>query len=114
QRSGGRRAPGATSHPDDHDRRDRRHGHGHGGADPAGRTALRAVRPHRRRAARAGRAGAAGRGGGPVNRAAGRGFLRDVWLQVPFLLWLIALWMLLWAQFTVLSFLTGLVVAVFV
>ncbi|CAI7621750.1 unnamed protein product [Penicillium discolor] len=35
-------------------------------------------------------------------------------MQLPFLAWLIVLWMLLWAQFTVLSFLTGLVVAIFV
>ncbi|MBO0980360.1 Na+/H+ antiporter subunit E [Microbacterium sp. SD291] len=39
---------------------------------------------------------------------------RDIRVQLPFLAWLIVLWMLLWAQFTVLSFLTGLVVAVFV
>lgn len=43
-----------------------------------------------------------------------RGILRDTWLQLPFLAWLVALWMLLWAQFTVLSFVTGLVVAIFV
>jgi multicomponent Na+:H+ antiporter subunit E len=35
-------------------------------------------------------------------------------MQLPFLAWLVVLWMLLWAQFTVLSFLTGLVVAIFV
>jgi len=34
--------------------------------------------------------------------------------QVPFLLWLVALWMLLWGQFTWLAFVTGLVAAVFV
>jgi len=34
--------------------------------------------------------------------------------QLPFFLWLIALWMLLWGQFTVVAFLTGVVVAVFV
>ena len=34
--------------------------------------------------------------------------------QLPFFLWLIALWMLLWGQFTVLAALTGLVVAIFV
>lgn len=39
---------------------------------------------------------------------------RDIGMQLPFLAWLIVLWMLLWAQFTVLSFLTGLVVAIFV
>jgi len=39
---------------------------------------------------------------------------RDIGAQLPFLAWLVVLWMLLWAQFTVLSFLTGLVVAIFV
>lgn len=40
--------------------------------------------------------------------------LNAVWRQLPFFLWLVALWMLLWGQFTVLAFLTGVVVAVFV
>lgn len=39
------------------------------------------------------------------------GALRD---QLPFLLWLVALWMLLWGQFTVLAFVTGVIVAIFV
>ncbi|GAA4489873.1 Na+/H+ antiporter subunit E [Microbacterium panaciterrae] len=39
---------------------------------------------------------------------------REIGLQLPFLLWLIVLWMLLWGQFTVLSALTGIVVALFV
>ncbi|MFN8086797.1 MAG: Na+/H+ antiporter subunit E [Microbacterium sp.] len=38
----------------------------------------------------------------------------SVWRQLPFFVWLIALWMLLWGQFTVLAALTGFVVAVFV
>ncbi|SBS72863.1 Na+/H+ antiporter subunit E [uncultured Microbacterium sp.] len=37
-----------------------------------------------------------------------------IWRQLPFFIWLVALWMLLWAQFTVLSLLTGIVVAIFV
>jgi len=37
-----------------------------------------------------------------------------VWRQLPFFIWLIALWMLLWGQLTVLSFLTGLAVAIVV
>lgn len=37
-----------------------------------------------------------------------------LWRQLPFFVWLIALWMLLWGQFTVLSALTGVVIAVFV
>ena len=41
-------------------------------------------------------------------------FWRDIWVQVPFLVWLVALWMLLWGQFTVLAFVTGLIVAIFV
>lgn len=44
----------------------------------------------------------------------GRHFWRDLGVQLPFLAWLVVLWMLLWSQFTVLAFLTGLVVAVFV
>lgn len=43
-----------------------------------------------------------------------RSALTGIWRQLPFFLWLIALWMLLWGQFTVLAFLTGTVVAVFV
>lgn len=38
--------------------------------------------------------------------------LHATWRQLPFFVWLIALWMLLWGQFTVVSFLTGLVAAV--
>lgn len=37
-----------------------------------------------------------------------------LWRQLPFLVWLVLLWMLLWGQFTVLALLTGVVVAVFV
>ncbi|OAN34031.1 Na+/H+ antiporter subunit E [Microbacterium sp. H83] len=44
----------------------------------------------------------------------GRHFWRDLRVQLPFLAWLVVLWMLLWGQFTVLAFLSGLVVAVFV
>jgi multicomponent Na+:H+ antiporter subunit E len=40
--------------------------------------------------------------------------LRRFWRQVPFFLWLIALWMLLWGQFTVVAFVSGLVVAIVV
>ncbi|MFD5214081.1 Na+/H+ antiporter subunit E [Microbacterium sp. NPDC058345] len=43
-----------------------------------------------------------------------RGMLRDIALQLPFMLWLIVLWMLLWHQFTVLAAITGLLVAIFV
>lgn len=42
------------------------------------------------------------------------GLLRDAWHRAPFLLWLIVLWMLLWGQFTVLAFVTGLIAAVVV
>ncbi|MGF2949425.1 Na+/H+ antiporter subunit E [Microbacterium alcoholitolerans] len=48
---------------------------------------------------------------GPESR---RGMLRDILMQLPFLLWLVLLWMLLWHQFTPLAVVTGLVVAVFV
>jgi len=40
--------------------------------------------------------------------------LRRGWRQLPFFVWLVALWMLLWGQFTVLAFLTGVVAAVVV
>jgi multicomponent Na+:H+ antiporter subunit E len=40
--------------------------------------------------------------------------LTRLWRQLPFFVWLIALWMLLWGQFTIVAFVTGLVVAVFV
>jgi len=43
-----------------------------------------------------------------------RGLWREIGLQLPFLLWLIVLWMLLWGQFTVLSAVTGIAVALFV
>ncbi|MBU4465249.1 MAG: Na+/H+ antiporter subunit E [Actinobacteria bacterium] len=39
---------------------------------------------------------------------------KQLWRQLPFFVWLIALWMLLWGQFTVMSFLTGVVAAVVV
>ncbi|MET0673706.1 MAG: Na+/H+ antiporter subunit E [Microbacterium pygmaeum] len=44
--------------------------------------------------------------------AAKRGVLAQVWRQLPFFVWLIALWMLLWGQFTVLAFITGLIAAI--
>ena len=53
-------------------------------------------------------AGAAGDVGGK------RGLLTQLWRQLPFFVWLVALWMLLWGQFTVVAFVTGVVVAVFV
>lgn len=40
--------------------------------------------------------------------------VRHIWAQLPFFGWLIALWMLLWGQFTWLAFLSGLIVALFV
>lgn len=43
-----------------------------------------------------------------------RSALTGLWRQLPFFVWLIAVWMLLWGQFTLLAFLTGLVVAIFV
>jgi multicomponent Na+:H+ antiporter subunit E len=43
-----------------------------------------------------------------------RPMLEHLWVQLPFFLWLIALWMLMWGQFTVLAFITGLVVAIVV
>jgi multicomponent Na+:H+ antiporter subunit E len=40
--------------------------------------------------------------------------LTQLWRQLPFFIWLVALWMMLWGQFTILAFLTGLAAAVFV
>lgn len=37
-----------------------------------------------------------------------------LWTQLPFFVWLVAVWMLLWGQFTVLAAVTGVVVAIFV
>ncbi len=36
------------------------------------------------------------------------------WAQLPFFAWLVAVWMMLWGQFSLLSALTGIAVAVFV
>ena len=41
------------------------------------------------------------------------GFIR-LWRQLPFFVWLVALWMLLWGQFTWTAFLVGVIAAVFV
>lgn len=43
-----------------------------------------------------------------------RTLLTQLWRQLPFFVWLIALWMLLWGQFTWVAFLTGLVAAIVV
>lgn len=43
-----------------------------------------------------------------------RGRAVGLWRQLPFFVWLVALWMMLWGQFTVLAALTGIVVALFV
>lgn len=43
-----------------------------------------------------------------------RGVFTAFLSQLPFLIWLVVLWMLLWGQFTVLAFLSGLGVALFV
>lgn len=50
----------------------------------------------------------------PHEKVTARTVLASAWRQLPFFLWLVALWMLLWGQFTVLAALTGTVVAVFV
>jgi multicomponent Na+:H+ antiporter subunit E len=52
--------------------------------------------------------------GAPEEIGGKRGLLTQLWRQLPFFVWLIALWMLLWGQFTLVAFVTGLVVAVFV
>ena len=37
---------------------------------------------------------------------------RQMWTQLPFFVWLILVWMLLWGQFTLLSLITGTIVAI--
>jgi multicomponent Na+:H+ antiporter subunit E len=44
----------------------------------------------------------------PDRRAA----VRRLWNQLPFFVWLVLLWMMLWGQFTVLAAVTGVVIAV--
>jgi multicomponent Na+:H+ antiporter subunit E len=55
---------------------------------------------------------AGGAGIRPPEAVGKRGVLQQVWRQLPFFVWLVALWMLLWGQFTVLAFLTGLIAAI--
>ncbi len=43
-----------------------------------------------------------------------RRIVRDILLQLPFMIWLVLLWMLLWHQFTPLAVVTGILVAIFV
>ncbi|MTE24188.1 Na+/H+ antiporter subunit E [Microbacterium sp. ZXX196] len=43
-----------------------------------------------------------------------RSWTRHFWTQLPFFAWLVAIWMLLWGQFTWLAFFTGIAVAIFV
>lgn len=43
-----------------------------------------------------------------------KGLIAQTRRQLPFFLWLVALWMLLWGQFTLVAFLTGLVAAILV
>lgn len=51
---------------------------------------------------------------GPAAAGEKKALLTQVWRQLPFFVWLIALWMMLWGQFTWTSFLTGLVAALIV
>jgi multicomponent Na+:H+ antiporter subunit E len=43
-----------------------------------------------------------------------KSILLQLWKQLPFFVWLVALWMLLWGQFTWLAFFTGVAAAVLV
>src|SRR5690606_23851142 len=104
------RADRAPDHPADHDHSDRRDGGAHGRPDGLRRPAVRSVREDRRRTAGAGHLDPAG--GRPMSPASS--VATSVWRQLPFFIWLVTLWMLLWAQFTVLSLLTGIIVALFV
>jgi multicomponent Na+:H+ antiporter subunit E len=57
-------------------------------------------------------AGDPARGNRPPERTGKRSVLQQVWRQLPFFVWLVALWMLLWGQFTVLALVTGVIAAV--
>jgi len=57
----------------------------------------------------AGDPGRGSTGGTPTGK---RTVAQQVWRQLPFFVWLVALWMLLWGQFTVLAFVTGLIAAI--
>ena len=50
----------------------------------------------------------------PETRHDARWIAGQVWRQLPFFVWLVALWMLLWGQFTVVAFVTGVAAAVVV
>ena len=50
----------------------------------------------------------------PPGAAPKRTLARQLWRQLPFTVWLVALWMLLWGQFTWTAFLVGLVAAIIV
>ena len=50
----------------------------------------------------------------PDSRLSPRRLLAQTWRQLPFFVWLVALWMLLWGQFTVLAFVSGLAAALIV
>ncbi|MBZ4487230.1 Na+/H+ antiporter subunit E [Microbacterium sp. cx-55] len=49
-----------------------------------------------------------------MSPAGKKSLIAQIWRQLPFFIWLIALWMLLWGQFTVVAFLTGLIAAILV
>lgn len=49
-----------------------------------------------------------------MNRETRRRIRRDILLQLPFMFWLVLLWLLLWHQFTPLAVVSGIVMAIFV
>ncbi|MEV7632816.1 Na+/H+ antiporter subunit E [Microbacterium sp. NPDC089318] len=49
-----------------------------------------------------------------MNPESRRRIRRDIILQLPFMIWLVLLWLLLWHQFTPLAVLTGILMAIFV
>ncbi|MET0780037.1 MAG: Na+/H+ antiporter subunit E [Microbacterium sp.] len=52
------------------------------------------------------------RGQRPPGGTGKRSVRQLVWRQLPFFVWLVALWMLLWGQFTAVAFITGVIAAV--
>lgn len=50
----------------------------------------------------------------PDSRTGFRRTTAQAWRQLPFFVWLVALWMLLWGQFTLVAFVTGVAAAIVV
>src|SRR5690606_5764937 len=106
ERAGRRRAARAPRDPEGHDGRDARHGRSDRRADGIRRAAVRGVRA-RGRGSPAAHLARAARGCGADDMTTPRAQVKRLWVQLPFFIWLVVLWMLLWGQLTVLAAVTG-------